>query len=124
MILDTNAVSAFATGDSALANVLGDVAPHHLPIIVVGEYGFGLAGSGRAELRGWFSRLISESIVLPADLETATRYSSVCAQLKRDGRPIPTNDIWIAALGIQHGLPVISRDKHFDAVSGLKRVSW
>jgi tRNA(fMet)-specific endonuclease VapC len=48
----------------------------------------------------------------------------VRASLKKAGRPIPANDVWIAALAIQHRLPVMSRDEHFDVVPGLRRQGW
>jgi len=46
------------------------------------------------------------------------------ADLKRTGRPIPANDAWIAALALEHALPVLSRDAHFDVVARLKRIAW
>jgi tRNA(fMet)-specific endonuclease VapC len=125
MILDTNAVSALSFEDADLADRLGASECHHLPVIVIGEYEFGLAGSKRnKELRAWFHLLVSESIVLAVDRETATHYGTICAALKRTGQPIPSNDLWIAALALQHGLPVVSRDDHFDRVSGLRRLEW
>lgn len=44
--------------------------------------------------------------------------------LKRAGQPIPGNDVWIAALGRQHALPILSLDRHFDLVAGVRRISW
>jgi predicted nucleic acid-binding protein len=44
--------------------------------------------------------------------------------LRQAGKPIPTNDLWIAALCRQHGLPLLSRDRHFDVVSGVQRLEW
>jgi predicted nucleic acid-binding protein len=58
------------------------------------------------------------------DKDTAERYADVRDELKRRGQPIPGNDLWIAALVRQYALPLISRDKHFDLVRGLKRVGW
>jgi predicted nucleic acid-binding protein len=51
-------------------------------------------------------------------------YAEVRDELKRSGRPIPGNDLWIAALARQHALPLLSRARHFDFVPGLKRVAW
>ena len=56
--------------------------------------------------------------------ETAERYAEIRDGLKRKGRPILANDLWIAALARQHALPLLSRDQHFDSVPGLKRVGW
>ena len=123
MILDTNAVSALSFEDADLVTVLGKRLRHHLPVIVIGEYEFGLAGSKRyKELKAWFALLVSESLVLTVDRETATHYGAICAALKRSGTPIPSNDLWIAALALQHGFPVVSRDQHFDVVRGVQRV--
>lgn len=125
MILDTNAVSALFVGDPALGKVLSDAELHHLPAIVIGEYRFGLLGSrDRQELGRMLQVLLRESLVLPIDEETAEAYSEVRDELRRKGRPIPENDIWIAALARQYDLPVVSRDGHFDQVSGLRRIAW
>jgi predicted nucleic acid-binding protein len=56
--------------------------------------------------------------------ETATAYAASGVTLTRSGRPIPANDAWIAALALQHRLPILSRDEHFDVVPGLNRRSW
>lgn len=125
MILDTNAVSALSFEDPALVAVLEKSLRHHLPVVVIGEYEFGLTASKRhQEFRAWFALLVSESLILTVDRETATHYAAICAALKRHGTPIPSNDLWIAALAVQHGLPVVSRDGHFDAVRGVRRVGW
>jgi predicted nucleic acid-binding protein len=55
---------------------------------------------------------------------TTVRYARVRTALKKLGRPIPSNDTWIAALALQYRLPVISRDEHFDAIPGLHREAW
>ena len=92
MILDTNAVSALSFEDADLAEFLGTSLRHHLPVIVIGEYEFGLAGSKRnKELKAWFNLLVSESIVLTVDRETASRCGTICAALKRSGKPNPSN---------------------------------
>ena len=58
------------------------------------------------------------------DLETADHYARLRNELKQAGMPIPSNDIWIAALACQYGLPVVSRDTHFDRVRGIRRLDW
>lgn len=68
--------------------------------------------------------LISDSIVLPIDLATTRQYAKVRNELRAQGTPIPENDVWIAALARQHGLPVVSRDEHFDHVPRLVRHGW
>jgi len=68
--------------------------------------------------------LLAESRILELDAETARRYAKVRDELRRQGTPIPENDVWIAALARQHELPVVTRDEHFDQVPGLGRRAW
>ncbi len=125
MILDTNAVSALLSGDEALAVVLGSDERHHLPVIVIGEYRYGLLRSRyKQRLESVLNTLIRESIPLAVDMETTDHYAQVRDELRRKGRPIPENDVWIAALARQYSEPVVSRDEHFDAVEGIVRYSW
>lgn len=125
LILDTNAVSALLAGDPALGEVLAGDERHHLPVIVIGEYRYGLRGSRfRGHLQSLLEILIRESFVLRIDEATAEAYSEVRDELRRKGRPIPENDIWIAALARQHRQTLVSRDGHFDYVPDLRRVAW
>lgn len=125
MILDTNAVSALLAGDEGVAAVLGTAPRHHLPVVVLGEYRYGLLRSRRrATLEPLLDLLAARSLVLPVDEAASRTYAEVREELRLAGTPIPENDVWIAALARRHGLPVVSRDGHFDAVDGLERVSW
>ncbi len=125
MILDTNAVSALLAGDEALGDLLAVRSRHHLPVIVIGEYRFGLLRSRyRERLGSLLAALIQESSVLLVDQVTAEIYSQVREELRASGRPIPENDVWIAALARQHQQPVVSRDDHFDAVQGVVHLRW
>ena len=125
MILDTNAVSALLGGDPSIGRALDAEDRHHLPVITIGEYRYGLARSrDRGRLARLLDLLIHHSVVLPVDVETTAHYATIREELRRRGRPIPENDVWIAALARQHDLPVLSRDDHFDEVSDIQRVSW
>jgi tRNA(fMet)-specific endonuclease VapC len=125
LILDTNAISALFTEDRALTSLLGGTDRHHLPTIVIGEYRYGLMRSrDRGALARLLDELIAASIVLPVDLATTAHYATVRDELRATGTPIPENDVWIAALARQHGLPVVSRDVHFDHVRQLVRHTW
>ena len=125
MILDTNAVSALLAGDPALSEALAKEERHHLPVIVIGEYRYGLLRSRfRTHLQPLLETLIRESLVLGVDEKTADIYSHVRDELRRKGRPIPENDLWIAALARQHRQKVVSRDGHFDTIEALQRVTW
>lgn len=124
MILDTNALSALADGSPGLeraarAEVLS------IPVIVVGEFEYGIARSRhRAAYERWLVALLDVSRILDVDRGTAARYAKLRATLRARGRPIPANDAWIAALALQHDLPVLSLDAHFDAIPGLRRISF
>ncbi len=125
MILDTNAVSALFAGHAGLEAVLADRERIHVPVIVLGEYRYGIKGSrSSAKLDLLLDQLESESDILHVDPITARTYAEIRKELKAAGRPIPENDIWIAALARQHDLPVVSRDSHFDHVKKLTRVDW
>lgn len=125
LILDTNAVSALLAGDDSIAEVLAGEEHHHLPAVVIGEYRYGLVRSrDRGRLGRLFDLLIHESIVLPVDVETTVHYANVREGLRRRGRPIPENDVWVSALSLQHDLPIVSRDSHFDEVAGVARLEW
>jgi len=125
MILDTNAVSALLSGEPALAPLLASSERHHLPVIVIGEYRYGLLRSRhRRTLQAFLETLIRESLVLRVDEATAAHYGAVRSELREAGRPIPENDVWIAALARQHDQPLVSRDEHFDEVAGLERRAW
>jgi tRNA(fMet)-specific endonuclease VapC len=125
MILDTNALSAFADGAPPVVQQIATAEELHIPVIALGEYRFGIATSRRRrEYEAWLTRGRAFWNVLPVVEETAMHYAAIRQQLKRAGAPLPANDVWIAALAQQHDLPVLSRDAHFDAVHGLTRFSW
>ena len=125
MILDTNALSAVADNEPAVVRIFSHAATIELPVIVLGEYRFGIAQSRRRnEYEKWLGELIAATRVLPVDDETSGYYAQIRAELKKAGLPIPSNDLWIAALSRQHRLPLMSQDQHFDAVQGLKRIGW
>jgi tRNA(fMet)-specific endonuclease VapC len=125
MILDTNAVSALLAGDRQLEKVLSKRAVHELPVIVIGEYRYGLRRSRvRKQLEPMLEILVNNSVVLPVDAETTVVYAAVREQLRECGTPIPENDVWIAALAIQHDLRVVSKDAHFGLVQGIRSVKW
>jgi predicted nucleic acid-binding protein len=91
----------------------------------LGEYRLGIAQSRhRVSYESWLRQWIAAVTVLDIDDGTTHCYSAIGLELKRKGKPIPTNDLWIAALCRQHSLPLVSRDKHFDFVAGLQRLHW
>ena len=125
MILDTNAVSALLAGDPSLQIALAEADRHHLPAVTLGEYRYGLRSSRqRTALESLLDELETESFLLVLNSATARHYADVRHELRLAGHPIPENDIWIAALARQHQLPIVSRDEHFDAVHGVRRIDW
>jgi tRNA(fMet)-specific endonuclease VapC len=125
MIVDTNALSAAADADSSVLTILGRAEQMAIPVIVLGEYRYGISQSrNRASYEKWLTQLIQDCRMLNIDERTTQYYAEITLELKRLGRPIPTNDLWIAALCRQHALPLLSRDRHFDAVAGTKRIEW
>ena len=125
MILDTNGLSALAEGEPAIEPLLRKAAQIAIPVIVLGEYRYGIAHSrDRKQYEEWLTSYLSRFRILVVDEETTISYSDVRTELKRAGTPIPSNDVWIAALCRQHRLPLLSRDLHFDAVPGVRRLAW
>jgi predicted nucleic acid-binding protein len=125
MIVDTNALSAAADGDPAVVAVLSRSDQMAIPVVVLGEYRYGIAQSRyRASYENWLAGLLRDCFVLDITEPTAQYYAEIILELRRRGKPIPTNDLWIAALCRQHSLPLLSRDRHFDLVAGTNRISW
>ena len=125
MILDTNALSAFVDGDDGVGDVLRRQSRAAIPVIVLGEFRYGIAESRhRAAYEAWLDSQLPHFDILAVTDETAIAYAALRVALKRSGRPIPANDAWIAALALQHRIPILSRDPHFDVVPGLERKGW
>jgi tRNA(fMet)-specific endonuclease VapC len=125
MILDTNAVSALLAGDRKLEKILSRRAVHELPVIVIGEYRYGLLRlRARVSLESLLDALVENSVVLPVDDETTKSYAEVREQLRKRGTPLPENDVWIAALALQHDLTIVSRDTHFGLVENVRNLAW
>ena len=123
--LDTNALSDFAAGSEALGHALLPFRSLALPVTVLGEYRYGLHGSKRqARLIEWLLDLLPEVRILEITERTTAVYARVRHQLRAAGTPIPENDVWIAAVAIEHSLPLASRDKHFKLVRGLEVLGW
>ncbi len=126
ILLDTNIVIAvLRQEDAALARLQDSVGSFFVSVITLGELRFGARKSGRVEdnLRR-VEDFAAESNILDCDEETSRRYGEVKDGLRRKGRPIPENDIWIAATTLRHDLVLITRDSHFEHVEGLRVERW
>lgn len=125
MILDTNALSAAAEGHPGVMEILASAQQLALPVVVIGEYRYGIAQSRhRARYRRWLDGLIADCTVLDITVQTTPHYAAISVELRQVGKPIPTNDLWIAALCRQYSLPLLSQDLHFDVVAGIQRLAW
>ena len=125
LILDTNALSAAAEEHPGIVATLAGARQLALPVVVIGEYRYGIAQSRhRAKYRQWLDGLIADCTVLDITEQTTHHYAEVALELRQSGKPIPANDLWIAALCRKHALPLLSHDHHFDVVAGIQRLDW
>jgi tRNA(fMet)-specific endonuclease VapC len=125
LALDTNRYTDLCRGDVSVVEMVELADEVWLPFIVLGELraGFAVGNQGprnEAVLRRFL--LKSAVSVLYADEQTTHHYAAIYRQLRKQGTPIPTNDMWIAALVLQHSLVLSARDTHFDALPQLTRV--
>jgi tRNA(fMet)-specific endonuclease VapC len=122
--LDTNAAIALLGGDATASAAIKDFQLLCLPVQVIGELQYGAINSARPkENLQAIAGLLSRATVLVADQATATMYAEIRAALKSAGRPIPENDVWIAASCVQHSLPLATRDAHFRNVRAIQLVA-
>jgi len=125
VILDTNGLSALVEGEPSLEPVLRKAEHLVIPVIVLGEYRYGIWHSGnRQQYQQWLQEYLPKFRILDIEDRTTIPYAAIRTELKKAGTPIPSNDTWIAALCRQHTLPIISRDRHFDLVPGIQRIEW
>lgn len=124
LALDTNRYVDFCRGDAEVVAVLERAEAVYLPFVVVGELraGFVMGTKGPKNERTLrrFQMRPGVSLLLP-DEQTTHHYAAVYRQLRVQGTPIPTNDLWIAALVLQHDLALYARDHHFDHLPQLVR---
>jgi tRNA(fMet)-specific endonuclease VapC len=118
-LLDTSAYSAFMRGHPELKAALQRVDRIVLTPVVLGELAAGFrAGARRRKNEAELRRFLASARVdiVPIDAETAERYAVILHALRLAGTPIPTNDIWIAASAMQHGLRLLTTDAHYDRI--------
>ncbi len=123
ILLDTNAVSALFNGDPQILEYAAKAERVFLSTVVIGELQAGFyIGSKVRENQALLEKLLSRSTVeiLPVTSETADYYGRVVVALRKAGHPIPVNDLWIAAQTLEQGAILISYDKHFAHVPGLR----
>ena len=124
-LLDTNIVIGMFTGDEAIQEKVENTEKMFLASPVIGELYYGARKSGRsAENIAGVDRLTQRFPSFSANLETARWYGIIKNELRRKGSLIPDNDIWIAAIAMQRGLILVTRDSHFDQVESLQTEYW
>lgn len=122
VLLDTSAYSQLHRGNKAVLEVMRQSETVAVPAIVLGELYSGFrAGTRWIENTRLLRIFLSKSSVKVLDVtaETALRYAEVDVFLRKKGRPIPRNDVWIAALGLEHGLQLLTLDEHFREIPML-----
>ena len=123
--LDTNRYVDLCKGVPETADILATADEILIPFVVVAELraGFVLGKRGADNERVLRLFLLKPGVrVLYADDQTTHHYAGVFRQLRRQGTPIPTNDVWVAALALQHNAALHDRDRHFDHLPQIVRV--
>jgi tRNA(fMet)-specific endonuclease VapC len=124
-VLDTNIVSAWLKGETAVADNIDKAESVFLPIIAVGELYYGASFSTQIEKNlSDLKKLTSRYPILTLDEETTSIYGVIKSNLRKKGKPIPENDIWIAAIAIQNDIPLVTRDAHFKEIEEASVVAW
>jgi len=122
IMLDTNAYTAFKRGDANIIEIISTIATVGISPIVLGELlgGFDSGTKSKKNREELHQFLASPRIrIFPIGLDTANFFALVYSKLKSKGKPIPTNDMWIAAQALEHGCLVCSLDNHFLNIEGL-----
>jgi tRNA(fMet)-specific endonuclease VapC len=125
LAIDTNRYTDFQRGDAATVYTLEHAGAVYIPLFVVAELRAGFVRGARADANeqslGQFLGRPKVWLLLP-DEATTHHYAAIYQRLRQQGTPIPTNDLWIAALVVQHGLTLCTRDAHFDCLPEIPRI--
>jgi tRNA(fMet)-specific endonuclease VapC len=124
-LLDTNIVIALFANEAGVQQRLAEADEVFIPSIVGGELYYGAYKSARVEENlARLDTFVASNTILPCDTATARQYGAIKNALRAKGRPIPENDIWIAAVALQYHLTLVARDGHFQEVDGLAVEQW
>ena len=124
-LLDTNIVIALLEGDDTVLSNLDQASEVFIPAVVLGELFFGAAKSGRpSENIAKLERFAVGRAIVPCDLDVAREYGRLKHRLQEKGRPIPENDLWIAATAASRGMVLVTRDRHFHEIEELQTADW
>lgn len=125
LALDSNRYTDFCRGINEVVEIVENAAEIYIPLVVLAEQRAGFAhGKRREKNERVLTRFLNNPgvFVLVPDEQTTFFYADLYLFLRKRGRPIPTNDLWIAALIIQHNLVLFDRDSDFDALPQLARI--
>ena len=123
--VDTNAMIAYREGIPTVCTLIEEADLLFLPVVVLGELLYGALNSAKPQRNEQITHKFSaQSVLVPIDDAIAIHYATVRLQLKKIGRPIPENDIWVAATCLELGVPLLTRDGHFDHIHGLEVINW
>ena len=121
IILDTNIIISLFNGDNDIYEYIIQADEIFIPSIAIGElyYGAHKSLNSRQNIRK-INEFVKENIVMPCNAVTGMKYGEIKNSLKEKGKPIPENDIWIAAIAKEHSLVLITKDKHFKLIDDIK----
>lgn len=122
LCLDTSAYSHFKRGHAAVVDAISHASWLGIPAVVLGELRTGFAlGSRARQNEADLQRFLAGSVVsiLDVDDEASRTYAEIVVALRRAGTPLPTNDIWIAAVAAREGAPVLTFDAHFRSIARI-----
>jgi tRNA(fMet)-specific endonuclease VapC len=124
-LLDTNVIVAFLREETVIIERVVQADSVLIPSVAIGELAYGAYNSTRQQADlARIHRLMEKMRVVGCDERTGLHYDAIKAELRRRDRMIPENDIWIAAIALQDNLILVSRDKHFSEVEGLRLERW
>jgi tRNA(fMet)-specific endonuclease VapC len=125
LAIDTNAVIAYREGIPEVCDFIEKADKLVMPVIVLGELLYGAVNSARQkENELAVRRFLRQCILITIDEDIAFRYADIRLKLKKSGRLIPENDIWIAATCLEFDVALLTQDGHFNNVSGLQLIGW
>jgi len=126
LLIDSNRFIDFCAGEPGVVDALERAALLVVPFIVLAEIRVGAQAVKRGDVQ---ARILAELLQKPgvrvahSTDTTAHHYAAIYSKLRKAGTPIPTNDIWIAALAVEHSLVLYSLDAHFDRIPSIPRLN-
>lgn len=124
LLLDTNIVIDLIEGRESVRRLVQSSQEVFIPVIALGELYYGAFRSRRVgENLKKLEELAAERSIIFCNADTARHYGAIKGKLRTIGNPIPDNDVWIAAVALQHSLTIVTRDHHFQVIDGLQTIS-